>query len=377
MKKKEAAILVGIIAFILLLGGIVFFWVWRYQSQGVSEIQDLEGEYRFNGKLLIPEEGEEALRYVPYGNQVFERVEKREIDLAPYGFEGKVFDYYRVESTDQNGLVFVNYYPSDPAYEPFWPVCMGDRFVYVAEDGKKIRIHPDEELSYPIFADSVEGVDPYGSDVIAFSANASYAIALDGVTVKAYKTDPKDDSLRVVEVKEYSLAKWGTKATFGAFVGVSTAWFSVEGKEGVRFVVVDFAAGETALSHLEYKGDYSEGVSRLFVQRFDVEGKKEGLVLAWSHILLGEERHAPESFDYEEGRLLAVSPSGTYAVFSVKGEGGEDTLVTSEKRSFALGGILKDGETLERVDFLYDNILLLTLEREDGSVLCRVCKICF
>ncbi|MBR2615275.1 MAG: hypothetical protein IKC69_01190 [Clostridia bacterium] len=377
MKKKELVILCAILAFALALGGVVLAWVLRYRAQGISEIREMEGTYTFNGKLLLPEEGTTALRYLPYGNRVYEEVEQKSLDLGAFGFEGVDFPYYRVESTDDRGAVFVNYYPVDPAYEPFWPVCMGDRLVYVAEDGKKTRIHPDENLSYPIFADSVEGVDPYGTDVIAFSANASWAVALDGTAVKAYRTDPANDSLRVVEVDRYSLESYGTEVKFGAFLGNSTAWFTVTGKKGVTYLAIDFAAEEVAPSLLDKEGTYSEPVSRLFVQRLDPEEEKDAPTAVWCHVLLGEQKRGKLSENFEELTLLAVSPDGTYALFRAKGEAGEKTLVLTEKRSFALEDALKEGEELICVDFIYENVLLLTLKKADGTELSRLVKICF
>ncbi|MBR3838035.1 MAG: hypothetical protein IKJ74_07860 [Clostridia bacterium] len=376
MKKKHLAILC--VAFALLLGlvGVILHWALRYAATGLAPLKELEGAYDYNGKLLLKEDGETAYLYQPVGRAVLEEKKRINLDLSPFGLEGKAFSYYRVDTQLDYGISCTNFYPADPAYEPFWPVCTAEKLIYLEEDGKKYRVLPAEKLSFPIFSDSVEGVDPYGTDVIAFSANASYALSLEGEEVTVYRTDPMDDSLRVVEVKTYSLKKYGNSVRFGAFVGNTQAYFIAEGDEGEVYVALDCATGETAASLLDPKGDYGKTVDRLYAQRLDVKEEKEGAIrLFWSHLLLGTEHKSPRLEGYGSGEILSVSPAGEYAVASMKEK--DDVLVLSEKRSFSLLSALGEGENFEKAVFVYENVLAVSIARADGSRCLRLYKICF
>ena len=232
MRKKYLAILC--VAFALLVGlvGIILHWALRYTATGLAPLKELEGAYDYNGKLLLKEDGETAYLYEPVGRVVLEEKKIVRLDLSPFGLEGKEFSYYRVDTKLDYGISCINFYPTDPTYDPFWPVCTNENLIYIEEDGKKFRVLPKEKLSFPIFADSIEGVDPYGTDVLAFSANASYALSLKEDQVTVYRTDPMDDSLRVVEVKTYSLKKYGKNIRFGAFVGNTQAYLIAESEKG-------------------------------------------------------------------------------------------------------------------------------------------------
>lgn len=376
MKKKQLAIVCFLFAFVFLLGGVVLAWVQRYRAVGLALLEEKEGAYHYNGKLLVSEDEKSALLFRALGKEGLKEIKREELDLSPFGFEGKSFSYFRVDTEADYGISFVNYYPTDPVYEPFWPVCMGERIVYLDEDGKKYRIHTKENLCYPVFTDSVEGVDPYGQDVLAFSANATYAVALEGDEVKVYQTDPMDDSLRVVKVARYSLEKFGTDVEFGAFVGNSQAYFTVR-KDGVsRLVALDCATGETAVSALDPEGEYGPAVSRLFAQRLNPEHEKkakEGETrLVWNHLLLGTEWKSPLSSELDGASLLAVSSDGTYAVAQVNGR----YLVATEKRIFFMDSLLGEKESFGEFSFLYSNVLAVSVESE-GKTLVRTYKICF
>lgn len=376
MKKKYLAILC--VAFALLLGlvGIILHWALRYAATGLAPLKELEGSYDYNGKLLLKDDGETAYLYQPVGRAVLEEKKLIKLDLSPCGLEGKEFSYYRVDTKLDYGISCVNFYPADPAYEPFWPVCTGEKLVYLGEDGKKYRVLPGEELSFPIFSDSIEGVDPYGIDVIAFSADASYSLSLKGDQVTVCRTDPMDDSLRVVEAKTYSLKKYGCDVRFGAFVGDTQAYFIVTGEEGEVYVALDCATGETAASLLDPKGDYGKTVDRLYAQRFDVKEEKEDtLRLAWSHLLLGTEYKSPRLEGYTSGEILSVSPAGAYAVAAMKDQ--DDVLVINKKRSFSLLSVLSEGESFKNAVFVYENVLAVSIARSDGSECLRLYKICF
>lgn len=376
MKKKQIGILCVLFAFVFLLGGVILSWFLRYRAVGLALLEEKEGAYHYNGKLLVAEGEENALLFRTLGALGLEALPREDLDLTPFGFEGKTFSYFRVNTDTDYGFSFVNFYPTDPAYEPFWPVCMGGRIVYLDEEGKKFRIHTEEKLCYPIFADSIEGVDPYGRDVIAFSANATYAVALAGDEVTVYQTDPMDESLRVVQVKKHSLAQYGENAAFGAFVGNSQVYFTVEKEGKTRFVALDCATGQTALSALDSKGEYGPAVNRLFAQRLNPETDKKAKDgesrLVWNHLLLGTEWKSPLSAELDGAVLVAVSPKGEYAVFEADGR----LLVCNEKRIFFMDDLIGEKETVKETTFLYDNVLALCVEGEAGTSL-RTYKICF
>jgi len=162
MKKKEWAILSLLLAVVLILGGTIWLFASRYEAQGLALVDERTGEYSFNGKILISSDGSHALYYKARGREVYHTLPRKDVALSPYGFEGKTFSYYEWSETDEYLVTDSVYYAAADGYEGFWPVCGYDKAVYLAEDGTKYRIHLDSELSYPMFADSVEGVDVYG-----------------------------------------------------------------------------------------------------------------------------------------------------------------------------------------------------------------------
>ncbi len=378
MKKKEIAILCSLLAVVLLLGGVFVFALRFYLGKGLSELVRLEGEYSYNGKLLLSEEKESALLYEPFNREIFREIKLEQVDLSPFGFDGRIFSYYKVELEKDYGIVLTNFYPVESSYEPFWPVCGPERFVYIAEDGKKYNIHPKENLCYPMFADSIEGVDPFGQNVVAFSANSDYAISLDGTDVTVYRTDPSSNSLRVVSVQTVSFAEYGSNLRFGAFVGNSQAYFSVSGKEGEYYVALDCNGGKTAKTALDLKGSYGPALNRLYAQRLDIENEGDkDLILHWNHLLLGSVFSGPELKGFSQGEIFSVSPRGGYAVARVQGEGKEEVLVMSEKRAFSVTSVLPENETVQKVDFIYENIMAVSLLNREGEASVRVFKICF
>lgn len=375
MKKKERVILSLLLSVVLILGAVLWFAVSRYRAQGLALVDEREGEYTFNGKILISSDGENALYYKARGREVYYTLPRNTVSLAAWGFEGKSFSYYDWEETDEYMVTDSVYYAAADGYEGFWPVCGYDKIVYIAEDGAKYRIHLKEELSYPMFSDSIEGVDVFGKDVLAFSANASYAVSLSGDTVTVYHTDPMDDSLRIVDVKTVSLAEFGSNAVFGAFVGNKEAYFSVETKDGEVFVALDCESGKAARSLLSEEGKYGEILSRVYAQREDLKSKDGEKKIAWANLILGNEFSAPEGTLPEDTVLFAVSGKGGYALG--KSEESGEIYVISEKRVFSLSSVLEEGERVTGVDFVYENMLAVHLENEDGKASLATYKICF
>lgn len=360
MKKKYMAILAVLFAAVLVMGGVLFYVIHLYRGTGLALVATFEQDYAYNGKLLLAED--KALLVKTLGKTDFEALSLQTLALDPFGFEGKSLSYYQYSAEGAYGVKHHTVITPDPAYEGLWPVMKPDRLIYVAEDGGKYCIHPKEDLCYPIFSDSIEGVDPLGTDVLAFSGNGAYALSLAGTEATVYHTDPMDDSLRVVDVKTVSLAKYGKTIRFGAFAGDTTAYF--EGETG--FFALDCSTGNTAPALLDPEGKYSEPINRVFAQRLD--GEKGQVKAVWSHLLLGTERKSPVLEDFSSIRLTAVSPEGTYAV----GEADGEMLVLSEKRAFSLSSVLEEGEEMQGVDFVYENLLFVHLK--DSA---RCYKICF
>jgi hypothetical protein len=225
-----------------------------------------------------------------------------------------------------------------------------------------------------MFSDSIEGVDVYGTDVLAFSANASYAISLFGDTAKIYHTDPMDDSLRIVDVKEVSLKDYGKNITFGAFVGNTQAYLFTE-KEN-ELLAIDCETGKIAKSLLP-KGEYQGPISRLFAQNVKEEEEDKGMVRAkWNHLLLGTAFSSAKLQGVDKIELISVSPSGKYAVGVAEGEKSE-ILVFGEKRSVSLSSYLSEGEVVEKVDFVYENLIYVTLKTKNGESRSACYRICF
>ncbi len=374
MKKKEWVILSLLLAVALILGGTVWYFAARYQAQGLALVDEREGEYRFNGKILISSDGAHALYYKARGREVYYSLPRKEVSLSPYGFEEKTFFYYEWSETDEYLVTDSVYYAAAEGYEGFWPVCGHEKIVYLAENGEKYRIHLDSELSYPMFSDSIEGVDIYGKNILAFSANASYALSLSGNTVTVFHTDPMDDSLRIVDVKTVDLSEYGSNAVFGAFVGNKEAYFSVETKDGEAFIALDCESGKVGRSLLSEDGEYGEVISRVYAQRLDLEDEDGKKRIGWANLILGNEYIAPEGLP-EDTVLFAVSGKGGYALG--KSEESGEIYVISEKRVFSLSSVLEEGKTVTAVDFVYENMLAVRLSDENGNASLCTYKICF
>lgn len=377
MKKKYFALFLVSLFAVLVLGGVFVFALRMYLGKGLAQISEAEGSFSYNGKILISPAENEALVPDPIGRMEFRKVPLQSIDLSPFGFEGAVFSYFERTEKNEYGITESVLYPTDPDYEAFWPVLSRDRFVYIDTDGKKYAIHPNENLSYPIFSDSIEGVDPFGTEILGFSADASYAIVLSGTLVSIYHTDPTDSSLRVVDKKEVDLKEYGEAPEFVSFVGKREAYFAFSKSEGTEWVALDCASGQTAKSALDPEGEYSPVVDRLYAARLDRKEGEKACFLRWCHILLGTERTSPDWKQFDSVSLFAVSPNGNYAVAVASGEEGKEFLVTTEKRSFSLSSILKEGERVERIDFVHENVIWVTLQTAEGTAISRAYKICF
>ncbi|MBR2634635.1 MAG: hypothetical protein IKD31_03545 [Clostridia bacterium] len=377
MKKKELLFIALLLAVLLVLGGAVLHVAGIYRKTGLALIEEREGLFDYNGKFLLNSSSDTAYFFRSIGRAGYEEAEKKSIDLSEFGFEGKTFEYYEYVPENQEAATESTLYAVGAGGEGFWPVCKKSKFVYVAEDGKKYRIHPKEKLCYPMFSDSVEGVDPYGIEVLAFSANGAFAVSLSGKTVTVYHTDPMDDSLRVVDVKSVSLPDWGEDAEFGAFVGNTQAYFILRSGDRYRFAAVDCAEGKSALSLSDPEGEYGSVVSRMFARRWDAPDKKEKKPFAWSHLLLGTERVFYGLENPETAELFAVSPAGNYAVVRLEADEKSSIVICNEKRGVDLSSALQEGEKAESIWFVHENVVAVSVLKADGTHLLRTYKICF
>lgn len=369
MKKKQLAMLFVLILVVMLLGAAFFYVAHLYNGTGLAMIRQWDGAYDYNGKLLLSKDRSEVMRVITVGKTDFKTVPLTTVDLSSVGFEGEKISYYQVEIEKDYGLRETFLYTPDQSREGFWPVMKPERLLYTAADGKNYCIHPTDQLCYPMFSGSIEGVDPYGKDVLAFSANGSYAIGMTGDEVTVYHTDPRDDTLRIVDVKTVSLKEY-KNAAFGAFAGDTTAYFTTD--DG--FIALDCTTGNVAPSLLDQKGDYSDPICRVFAQRLDVENEEHRAV--WSHLLLGEERKTPKLKTFDSFEIFSVSPGGKYVALKASGET-EEILISTEKRAFSLTSVLEEGSRVERVDFIYENLIYVTVTNSEGKTLSRCYKVCF
>ncbi len=384
LKKREIAVLALLLAFVLAGVGVIIGVVRHYRSAPFGETFSLAGEYHYNGKLFFSEDGKSAYAFSSLGRDGFgNAIPRTVVDLTPFGFEGKKYEYFKTSYFVSDGYNRIEIiYALNPAegYEGFWPVSDPTRFVYLAEDGKKYAILPENKICYPLFAQSSAEVDEYARDVVAFSAHGSYAIGLDGQTVRIYLTDPHDTSYRITEVKEISLADYGTVLSFGGFVGDTQAYLIVKAPDGREaYVAVDCALGKVAASALKSEGDYAECAGRMYIRRLQTEQEEgaEGKRLIWCHRLLGTEKSAPLPEELGDVTLHAVSASASYAVAAVGGEEKREYVVFSEKKSAPLSAVLAEGETVEWIDFAYENVLAVSVRLPDGESVLRAYKIRF
>lgn len=369
MKKKQLVGLLVLFSIVMIMGAVFFYVLNLYRGTGLSLIYEWDQAYDYNGKLLLSEDRSQGIRVKTLGKTDFETLDKTVVDLSPFGFEGKELAYFRVDIKKDYGITETFLYTADAEQEGFWPVLKPERLVYTDEEGKRFCIHPTDGLCYPMFADSIEGVDPYGKDVIAFSANGSYAIGMTGDEVTVYHTDPMDDSLRIVDVKKVSMKAYEA-VSFGAFAGETTAYFvTAQG-----FVALDCTTGKLANSLLDAEGEYSDPIDRVHAQRLDVEEEEHRAV--WSHLLLGTERKTPKLKDFSDFEIFAVSPEGNYIAMTAQGEK-EEVLISTKKRAFSLTSVLEEGVTVRDVKFVYENLIYVTLENTQGEIFSRCYKVCF
>ncbi len=369
MKKKQLIGLLVLFSIVMVLGAVFFYVLHLYRGTGLSFIHEWNEAYDYNGKLLLSEDKSEGIRVKTLGKTDFETIPKTVVDLAPFGFEGKEFSYYRVDNKKDYGVTETFLYTPEAEGEGFWPVLKPERLVYTDADGKRYCIHPTDKLCYPMFADSIDGVDPYGTDVLAFSANGSYAIGMTDSEVTVYHTDPLDDSLRIVDVKKISMKSYRS-VTFGAFAGDTTAYFITD----LGFAALDCTTGKIALSLLDGQGEYSDPIDRVYAQRLDVEEEEHRA--HWSHLLLGTERKTPKLKDFTDFEIFAVSPAGKYVAMNAKGQK-DEILISTEKRAFSLTSVLEEGTKVLDVTFVYENLIYVTLETSEGNVISRCFKVCF
>lgn len=369
MKKKQLTGLLILFSAVMILGALFFYVLHIYRGTGLSLIHRWDEAYDYNGKLLLSKDRSEAIRVKTLGKTDFETIPKTVVDLSPFGFEGEELAYYRVDLKKDYGISETFLYTPEQEGEGFWPVLKPERLVYTDEEGRRFCIHPTDGLCYPMFADSVEGVDPYGKDVLAFSANASYAIGMNGSEVTVYHTDPLDDSLRIVDVKKVSMSSYKS-VSFGAFAGDTTAYFITD----MGFAALDCTTGKVALSLLDGQGEYSAPFDRVYAQRLDVEEEEHRAF--WSHLLLGTQRKTPQLKEFDDFEIFAASPEGKYIAMYAEGQT-KQILISTEKRAFSLSSVLEEGMKVLDVEFVYENLIYVTLENAEGKTVSRCYKVCF
>ena len=84
-----------------------------------------------------------------------------------------------------------------------------------------------------------------------------------------------------------------------------------------------------------------------------------------------EKNNAFDTFE-----IFAVSPGGKYAALHAKGKT-EEILISTEKRAFSLSSVLEEGASVERVEFIYENLIYVTLKNSEGKEISRCYKVCF
>ena len=372
MKHNKIIASVILVLTVAIAAGAVILAVRLFSDKGFVKLFETDGIYHSNGFLFLPEkEGENALYYLlkaPEGSNEaarrFIEVEEKKIDLSRYGFEGD-FSYYV-----QNGFAV----PRDPAYEGFWPVSSEEKLIYLNGD-EKWRIDTVQGKAYPMFSDSVEGVDPYGKDVLAFSAGGVYAIAFDGKTATVYESDSDAGSMKIEKVRKIDLSSYGSSLSFHAFVNGRDAFFSGVKDGSLSFFALNCQEMTVAQADLP-EGEYGELLSRVYLVKKEAETEKK-IPLSWVNCLLGTEYSASLPKEaYRSAKLRSVSPLGNFAVAeTVKQDGSRALTVLSRKNAVDL--LPGEGEELLEIAFAYDNVILASFQKADGTFCSRGYKISF
>ncbi len=368
MKKNQIIATVILSLTLVLIAGAVWLGISIFSGRDFHLFYETEGAFSYNGLIFLEKDGQRALYYRPLSS-TYEELKKGEVDLAEYGYEG-IFPYFVVD-----GIVI----SPDPAYEGFWPVSSEERLIYL-NGGEKIRIDTERKKAYPMFADSVEGVDPVGEDVLAFSSNGIFALGLRDGVATIFVSDSDAESMKVERVETVDLNEYGTEIRFHAFVNERSAFFSAE-REGRRvFLAMDcntLGVVEAPLADAEY----GALLSRVYLERLPTEKEardEKELHLGWTNCLLGTAYSAtlPKS-EYRSATLVSVSPQGNYAIAEAeKQDGGKDVVVLSEKRYHSFSE-KEAGWEIQELTFAYDNILFAVLRSEAGEVISRSYKICY
>ena len=368
MKKNQIIATVILFFTVLLVIGAIALGVSVFSGRDFNLFFETEGEFTYNGLIFLEKNGERALCYRPLG-RTFEDLEKREVDLGLYGYEGS-FPYFAVDG------VLIS---PDTAYEGFWPVSSEERFVYLNGE-EKIRIDTERQKAYPVFADSVEGVDPAGKEVLAFSSSGIFALSLRDGVATVFVSDSDAASTKVERVETIDLNGYGTKLFFHAFVNERSAFFSAE-RDGKRlFLALDCGTMNVVETPLP-DAEYGALLSRVFLERFPTEKEaqdEKNLHLGWTNCLLGTAYSAslPKEI-YQSAALLSVSPQGNYAIAeATRRDGGREKLVLSQKKAYSFSEKEADFE-VEELFFAYDNILFAVLRSAEGKAVSRGYKICY
>ncbi len=376
MKTNRIIATIILVLTVGIIIGAVILGVRIFGGKDFNPVFETEGAYRKNGFLYVSGDGEKALYYRAVARagsteeaRTYIPYEKKSVDLAPYGFAGTL-EYFDAEGFAVTPL---------PEYEGFWPVSTEKRLIFLAPDGV-YRLDTERVHAYPVFSDSVEGVDPLAKDVLAFSSGGYYALAFDGKTVKIYVSDDDADSMKIAEVKEKDLSGYGTDLEFHAFVNDRTAFFSGRKEGKITFFALDCGTMNAAVSPLP-DARYGELLDRVYLVREpspEEAADEDEIVLGWTNCLLGEERTASLSREeYRGAKILSVSPQGNYAILRAeKTDGSVHLVVTNGKKAVSFTE-KAEGYTVEDLTFSYDNIILAVLKDPEGKLISRGYKICY
>ena len=366
MKKKHFLILFALFCVVAILGGLFLRTALLYRATRLALIEEIDGAYTYNGKFLLSEDGATALFLSPVGPSV---LQARPLETISFSVDDTALDFSYFSYDDL-------WFSPDPAYEGFWPVCGEGRFLYLAPNGEKYQVLPAEGRSYPLFSDSVDGVDPNGADVLAFSALGSYAVALRGTDLVIYHTEPDNRSLRVADVTVVSLGSLCKTVAFGAFVNDRQAYLYLDSGNGKNAMcAVDCKDGTVAPAPAVFAGEtYGLIQSRFFALK-ETHNEKESLVLR--HMLLGTTTKLSRPDHVDKAVLVAASPAGNYALITDATSGTNTLFLTGEKRAVALSDFMPDGATLIDADFLEEKVLFLQTRLADGTEKLSTFQICF
>lgn len=400
-RKRLFWILISLLLVVSILGGLFLYVACLYNATDYSFILENDDVFSVADGFLFPREDDFVTEkdYVASYNLNTGDLHKYPIetfDMARVGLEGN-YSYFRYlpngETEGDQGKIL----PASHSALPLSRSNTETSFVFTQEDGKKFLVDTQTLSCTPIFANSTaDGVDPYGTKIEEFSHNGLYAVGQEDNHLLIYIRE-STKSHAIAKVIKVDLSEYGDDFFYPRFVSESYILLASEsttaGPITLTFYLCNALTGEIQACPRPDNGIYGHeyifstgyGQTYLPVTTPDDEHPEDAVLLRYANAATGSITEHKLPLDFRSAYVNTVSPRGEYALFSNFNKEGADKLIFSKAggRQFSaddlMGDVLNEGEFIlsNRVDFLGENIVLITIQSPDNTKRSVVLKLCF